>query len=180
MRHLFPGQQNDEVIELVVREHWFFLVVRLLVVVLLFILLVAAQAYGPSIVPSLFTGTAAKVVSLFGQIYLMILVFGVFLIWVFYYLNMQIITNLRIVDVDQHSLFSRSISELHIDKIEDVTSDSHGPFAVIFGYGNVYVQTAGTVDRFEFDRVPVPERIVKIILDLYEKRPEARALHTHK
>lgn len=174
MRHLFPGQQNDEIIELVVREHWFFLIVRLLIVFGLFIVLMAVQTYGPGFVPGLFTGTAGKVVTLFSQVYVMILVFATFIICVFYYLNMQIITNLRVVDIDQYSIFSRSISELHIDKIEDVSSESNGPFAVIFGYGNVYVQTAGTVDRFEFDRVPEPERIVKLVLNLYEQRPQTK------
>jgi len=91
--------------------------------------------------------------------------------WTLYYLNIQIVTNLRIVDIDQTGLFNRRISELHIDKIEDVTSEEKGPFATIFQYGNVYVQTAGTVERFVFERVPNPERIEKIILDLYENRP---------
>ena len=175
MHRLFPSQQPNEKIELVVREHWFFLVTRLLVVVGLFILLLVAQTYGPSVVPALFTGTAAKVMSLLSQLFVLILIFGTFLIWVFYYLNIQIVTNLRIVDIDQYGLFSRSISELHIDKIEDVTSEAHGPFATIFGFGNVYVQTAGAVDRFEFDRVPMPEHIVKLVLDLYEKRPQTTA-----
>ncbi len=172
MHRLFPSQQPNETIHLVVREHWIFLVFRLLVVVFLFILLLAFQTYAPAIIPGLFEGTAAKVVALAGQVYTLGLVMTIFLIWVFYYLNIQIITNLRIVDIDQHGLFSRSISELHIDKIEDVTSESNGPIATIFQYGNVYVQTAGTIDRFEFDRVPAPEQIEKIILDLYEKRPQ--------
>src|SRR5262249_12591180 len=158
------SQQPNETIYLIVREHWFFLVVRLFVVALLFILLMTAQTYGPTVVPGLFSGTAGKVMELMGQIFVLILVFSMFLIWVFYYLNMQIITNLRVVDMDQHGLFSRGISELHIDKIEDVTSESSGPIATIFQYGNVFVQTAGTVDRFEFERVPAPERIVKVIL----------------
>ncbi len=173
MRRLFPSQQLDETIHLVVREHWVFLLFRLLVVVFLFVLLLAFQTYGPSVIPGLFIGTAAKVVTLLGQVYTLALVMTVFLIWVFYYLNIQVITNLRVVDIDQHGLFSRRISELHIDKIEDVTSESNGPVATVFQYGNVYVQTAGTIDRFEFDRVPAPEQIEKIILDLYEKRPHA-------
>jgi hypothetical protein len=172
MRRLFPSQQLNETIHLVVREHWIFLVFRSLVVVFLFILLIAFQTYGPTVIPALFQDTAGQVVTLASQVYTLGLVMTLFLIWVFYYLNIQIITNLRIVDIDQHGLFSRRISELHIDKIEDVTSESNGPVATVFQYGNVFVQTAGTVDRFEFDRVPAPEQIEKIILDLYEKRPQ--------
>lgn len=176
MRRLFPSQQPDETIHLVVRQHWVFLLLRLLVIVFLFALLLAFQAYVPTVAPTLFVGTAGKVMSLASQIYVLILVLGVFLIWVFYYLNIQIITNLRVVDINQNGLFSRSISELHIDKIEDVTSASHGPLATLFQYGDVYVQTAGTVDRFEFDHVPAPEQIEKILLDLYENRPQPKPL----
>jgi len=171
MRRLFPSQQLDETVHLVVREHWIFLVFRLVVVAFLFGLLLAFQTYAPRVVPGLFEGNAARVMALGGQVYTLALIMAIFLIWVFYYLNIQVITNLRVVDIDQKGLFSRSISELHIDNIEDVTSESNGPVATIFQYGNVYVQTAGTVDRFEFDRVPAPEQIEKIILDLYEKRP---------
>src|ERR1051326_5119065 len=138
MRRLFPSQQLDETIHLVVREHWVFLVFRSLVVFFLFALLLAFQAYGPKVIPTLFTGTAGQVVTLAGQVYTLGLVMALFLIWVFYYLNIQIITNLRVVDIDQNGLFSRRISELHIDKIEDVTSESHGPMATVFQYGNVY------------------------------------------
>jgi ABC-type multidrug transport system fused ATPase/permease subunit len=170
MHLLFPGQQNNEQIYLIVREHWIFLLLRWLVIVVLFLLLFAFQTYGPEFAPGLFEGTAGRVVTLFSQVFIMMLVAGIFLVWVLYYLNMQIVTDLRIVDIDQHGLFHRRISELHTDKIEDVTSDAVGVFATIFKYGNVYVQTAGTKERFEFDRVPNPETIEKLILDLYAKR----------
>src|SRR6185369_12372368 len=119
MRRLFPSQQTGETIHLVVREHWFYLLLRLLVVVFLFALLLAFQTYVPTVAPALFVGTAGMVISLASQLYLLGLGLTVFLIWVFYYLNIQIITDLRVVDINQKGLFSRSISELHIDKIED-------------------------------------------------------------
>ncbi len=86
-----------------------------------------------------------------------------------YYLNIQIITSLRIVDIDQVGLFSHTIAELHIDKIEDVTSETKGVLGTMFDYGNVFVQTAGTKERFQLDNIPHPGQVEKIILDLYEK-----------
>ena len=73
------------------------------------------------------------------------------------------------MDVTQEGLFNHTVSELHIDKIEDVTSKTTGFFGTIFNYGDVYVQTAGTIERFEFVDVPNPASIEKMILDLYEK-----------
>ncbi len=172
-RKLFPSQLEDEQINLVVREHWIFLILRFLIVVFLFALLLAFQAYFPNYVPALFEGQAGKIVTLFTQIYTLGLIMASFLIWVFYYLNIQVITNIRIVDIDQQGLFRHTVSELHIDKMEDVTSDSKGILATIFNFGDVYVQTAGTVERFEFHRVPAPDQIEKLILDLYERRPQS-------
>src|SRR3989338_6513153 len=89
-----------------------------------------------------------------------------------YYLNVQIITNQRIVDITQDSLIHHTISELHLSNIEDVTAEVKGLFGTFLDYGNVYVQTAGAAERFVFDRVPNPTAVTKMILDLYETLPE--------
>lgn len=160
---------EEETIYLVVREHWFHFFLKLLVWVFFAAALVLFNRYVPTIVPLMFTDAAGQVTHLFTQVYTLFLTLSLFLIFVFYYLNIQVITNIRIVDVSQVGLFSHVVSELHIDKIEDVTSQTNGFFGTIFNYGNVYVQTAGTVERFEFLSVPNPASIEKIILDLYEK-----------
>jgi hypothetical protein len=141
------------------------------IVALLFFGLLAFQAYVPDLAPGLFVDTPGKIVQLLSQVYVLTLIVAAFLVWVLYYLNIQIVTNIRIVDIDQYSLFHRTISELHINQIEDVTSETKGVIATIFQFGYVFVQTAGTRERFEFDRVARPEEIEKLILELYEKRP---------
>jgi hypothetical protein len=60
------------------------------------------------------------------------------------------------------------VSELHIANIEDVTSDISGILGTVFNYGDVFVQTAGNTERFEFSDVPNPAIINKLLLDLYE------------
>ena len=90
---------------------------------------------------------------------------------------MQIITDRRIVDIDQVGLFSHTISELHIENIEDVTSQTNGVFGTLFSYGMVYVQTAGTHERFEFDNVPNPGAVERMILDIYESIPPEQRKH---
>lgn len=169
MRKLFPSQLESEQIYLVVREHWFHLFLKLLVWVFFAAFLVLFNIYARAWLPNLFTDRPGQITALFTQVYTLFLVLSLFLILLMYYLNIQIITNIRIVDVTQTGLFSHVVSELHIDKIEDVTSKIHGFFGTIFNYGDVYVQTAGTVERFEFLEVPNPSGIEKIILDLYEQ-----------
>lgn len=168
-KKLFPSQQADETIYLVVREHWVYLTLKILVWVFFAAALILFNRLGHNYLPNLYEGSFGPITLLFTQVYTLFLTLALFVIFVIYYLNIQIITNLRIVDIDQIGLFSHTVSELHIDKIEDVTSQTNGVLGTIFDYGDVYVQTAGTVDRFEFCNVPNPAGIEKIILDLYEQ-----------
>ncbi len=166
---LFPSQQEGEEIYLVVREHWVYFLFKLLVWIFFAAALVIFNRLAQNFLPLLFEGRFGQVTLLFTQVYTLFLALSLFLIFLFHYLNIQIITNIRIVDIDQVGLFSHVISELHIDKIEDVTSESNGIFSSLFNYGDVYVQTAATIERFEFNNVPNPAGIEKLILDLYEQ-----------
>lgn len=174
MHRIFPSQQEYERIYLVVREHWAHLLLKFLIWVVFAALLVIVRRFGPPAIPALFAGTAGQVVELLLSLYQMFLVLSAFLIWVLYYLNIQVVTDMRIVDVDQVGLFSHTVSELHIENIEDVTSETNGLFGTIFNFGNVFVQTAGARERFEFDNVPNPAAIEKLLLDLYDKVPHEK------
>jgi hypothetical protein len=135
------------------------------------VMLVLFNRFASAYVPNLFEGRTGEVALLFIQVYTLFLVLSLFLIWLFWYLNIQIITNIRLVDIDQVGLFSHVVSELHLENIEDVTSETNGILGTVFDYGNVFVQTAATVERFEFSNVPNPAQIEKLLLDLYEKVP---------
>lgn len=169
MHKLFPSQLDDETIYLVVREHWVHLFLKFLVWFFFAAVLVLFNRFAQAYIPGLFVGRVGQFTLLFTQLYTLFLALSLFLIWEFYYLNIAVVTSIRIVDVTQTGLFSHTVSEMHIDKIEDVTSETKGILGTIFDYGNVYVQTAGTVERFEFNAVPNPAGIEKTILDLYEK-----------
>jgi Bacterial PH domain len=169
LHKLFPSQMDDETIYLVVREHWVHLLLKILVWVFFAAVLVLFNHFSQSTFPALTQGILGQGTLLVIQVYTMLLVLSLFLIFVFYYLNIQIITSIRVVDVTQEGLFDHVVSELHIDKIEDATSQVTGILGTIFNYGSVFVQTAGTMERFEFHNVPNPAAIEKMILDLYEK-----------
>jgi hypothetical protein len=81
----------------------------------------------------------------------------------FWYFNLGVVTNRKIVDVDANNLLNTSTTATTISKVEEIEKKSLGLVSSIFNYGNVYVQTAGEVPNIEFLRVPDPERVVKII-----------------
>ena len=169
MRALFPGQNEDEKIYIAVREHPVLLFIKILVWLIFVVILFAFRTYGPTALPMLFEGTAGSVVSVLEQLYIIFLGLSLFIIFTLYYLNMHIVTEMRIVDVDQIGLFKHTVSTLNIAQIEDVTSDTTGILGTIFDFGTIYIQTAGARERFEMGNVPHPGALSKIIIDLFEK-----------
>ncbi len=92
--------------------------------------------------------------------------FGAFLD---YYLDFWVVTNDRLLNIEQEGTFSRTISELDLYKIQDSTSEVHGILPSLFGYGNIHIQTAGEVKRFELKQIPEPHETRKMIMDMAEE-----------
>ena len=86
-----------------------------------------------------------------------------------YYLDFWVITNDRLLNIEQEGVFARTISELDLYKIQDATSEVKGILPSLFGYGDVHIQTAGEVGRFELKQIPNPHEIRKLIMDLAEE-----------
>lgn len=83
-----------------------------------------------------------------------------------WYYNVHIITDERIVDVDFYSLLYKEVSDSKIENIQDVTFVMGGALRAMFNYGTVYIQTAGEKREFDFDDVPRPDRVAKVINEL--------------
>lgn len=81
-----------------------------------------------------------------------------------YYLNVLFITNLRLIDVDQHGFLNQVVSETTYDKIQDVSYSIKGIRQTLFHYGNVQIQTAGNSANLEVRHVRNPERVHELIM----------------
>lgn len=91
-----------------------------------------------------------------------------------YWLDAWIITNERIIDIEQKGLFSREVSEFKLDKIQDVSFDVRGIIPTFFRYGDVQVQTAGSERNFVFYTVPNPQEIKNKILKIHDEYMELK------
>jgi hypothetical protein len=89
--------------------------------------------------------------------------FRCFLLWFF---NVYIITDERIIDVDFLSMIYKNISTAKTENIQDVTKKSSGIMATIFDYGTILIQTSAAKNEFEFDHVPHPGRVAKLLNEL--------------
>lgn len=92
-----------------------------------------------------------------------------FLVWIDYYFDVWIVTNKRVVNVEQKGLFSREVSELEFEKIQDVTTEVLGIIPTFLNYGNVCIQTAGEKEHFTFADVADPYRIKDLIMNLQKE-----------
>ncbi len=170
---LFPSQQPNERVVIAVREHWFVIGVKFFIIFLLSLL--------PWIFRLLLIDTqiiqadtfVLNIIQIATAIFYLVLLIAAFVIYVLYYLNLHVVSEERIVDIDQVGLLSREVSELNIETIEDVSSKTSGLFGNILNFGNVSIQTAGAVDKFHFENVPNPESISKVILQLYEAHSDS-------
>lgn len=85
-----------------------------------------------------------------------------------YYLDVFIVTNDRLVDVEQNGLFARTVAEVDLYQIQDVTSDVKGIFATMFNYGGLVIQTAGALPKFTIHNIKDPHHMREILLNLAE------------
>lgn len=94
-----------------------------------------------------------------------------FLSWFF---NVNIVTDERVFDVDFLNLVYREISDANLDQIQDVTVRVGSPIRTLFNYGDVLIQTAGEVPNIEFEAVPHPDRVAKILRELRIEEEEEK------
>jgi len=149
------------------RRHWFtFLPALGLFIVLLAIPVGMYWLLGANF-PTWLTGTISyPLLVLFASIYYLSVILYFFTYFVTFYLDVLIMTNDRLVDIDQNSLFSRTVAEVDLYQVQDATSEVKGIFATLFNYGNVIIQTAGALPKFTLHNIPKPHDIRQQILDL--------------
>lgn len=96
---------------------------------------------------------------------LLLLIFWliIFIIITNYYLDSWIVTNQRTIHTELRSLFSRILSSVPHNRIQDITIEVHGILPTIFRFGDLHIQTAGEFREFVFRQIPDPYKTKEII-----------------
>ena len=76
-----------------------------------------------------------------------------------YFLDMWIVTNERIINIEQRGLFSRVVSEMRLNQVQDISSHTHGFLETFLTYGDVTIQTAGEKLQFHFKNIDNPDDV---------------------
>lgn len=131
--YTFNGQRPHEKILAVVRTHPFVL-------------------FMPGLKTIGFWAIAVALVLLWSNQYSSLLAFVLFIIGLgflarAYFMISQssfIITNQRVLNVQQNGYFGRKITETELGNIQDVSSETAGALRTMLKYGNLIIRTSGT------------------------------------
>ncbi|MEI7498380.1 MAG: PH domain-containing protein [Candidatus Falkowbacteria bacterium] len=170
-----PNQLPDEKVITVLRRDTFVLFNRTMLFLLLFAILGIAAFIITNFIPGLLTDAYQPILLLAGSAYFLFIWLFYFFSFIDYYLDTWIITNERIINIEQNGFFSRTISEERLFRVQDVTSEVKGFWPTIWRFGDVFIQTAGEKQRFHFEQVPHPDMVRDTIIRLAEQDREREA-----
>lgn len=176
---LEPG---EEVLK-VVRKHWFIIIAELfgtfLMLLMPFVILVFLAVFPKSLQMvsldiSQYTALIAFAVAGWSVLALMV---G-FSTWTHYYLDLWIITDRRIILVDQVHFFNRNVSIFRLERLQDIEFYVKGIIPTLLNFGTIRAQTASAFEsNFKTNGLPDPRGLQSTI----QKAMDARlaALHNN-
>jgi len=166
-----PNRQKDEKLVLFLRRHiivllgrWLLYIFLGLIPVILYFLL---SYFQPQLLAS---KTIYPFLFLLASVYYLYITLFMFSAFIDYYLDVWIVTDQRIINIEQRGLFNREIAEQGLDRIQDVSGIQKGVLQTFFSFGDVHIQTAGEVQKFVFSQIAHPFDVVKTINDIVEKK----------
>lgn len=169
---VFQSQEKDEIILLFLRRHfitnlpWILISSFFIALPLLFILF-------PSVLYDPFFSSFSHLSILFLIIcYYLVVITYIFIKFITWFYNISLVTNKRVVDIDFSNLVYHNVSATKVQQIEDVTYLQVGFIHSLFNYGDMFIQTAGESENFDFLAIPNPAKAEEIILSLIGKKRE--------
>jgi len=159
----FENQEKGEKIILLLRAHLVTLIPALLITILLLVVPFLVGVLNNLLRINLpFSPGQFFLINIFW--YLVIFSF-VFYRFVFWYFNIYLVTNERIIDFDFLGILSKKISYTNLVQIEDVTPKTVGFAGTFFNFGDVFIQTAGERPEFDFENVARPDIVAEKIFE---------------
>lgn len=162
---------SDETVIRVTQGHW----IGLLPVVVSPLALIGVgigviYAYGRF--PDMLGFIPASAVSLLSLIFFLlaaaILMIGSFV----FRQNKMLLTDKHLIIVAQNGLFSRTVAQLSLLRVQDVKAIRVGVLATILNYGTIEIETAGEVENFRFYLAPKPQELADLCLAVHDRRPD--------
>lgn len=156
---------KDEKIILIQRRHWLPFIIEIIFLIIIailpFFIFIFLEILPPQINQIIIT--YLNYYFFFSFALVLILWIASMIIWTNYYLDILILTNKRIIDIEQIGLFARDEAEIRYENVEDIKIEVIGIIASVFKFGNIHIQSAGESREIIIKNIPHPEKIKEII-----------------
>ncbi|HEY4480086.1 MAG TPA: PH domain-containing protein [Candidatus Paceibacterota bacterium] len=170
--------EDGEKIIMVARRHWFVILPKILGFVFgafIPLLLYVFLFYGSQFQYYFELGVGGierllpERVLLWYSLWLLLLWIIFFIEWTDYYLDLWVVTDRRILDVEQKGFFHREVTSFGFRQIQDITVETRGLLETFFKFGTLHIQTAGHDRDIIIKDAANPEAVRSLILDLARK-----------
>jgi hypothetical protein len=168
--------EPEEEVLITVRKHWFVIITELLGIFMMllvpFFILFLLLIFSDKIITldiSLehYTTLMIFVIAAWSIITLM----AGFTVWTHYYLDLWIITDRRIILVDQVHFFNRNVSVFRLERLQDIEFQIQGLIPTLLNFGTLKAQTAGAHEsNFKSTGLPDPRGLQAIIQKAMDAR----------
>lgn len=158
-----------------VRKHWFVITIELLglVFIALFPLFILAATTMLPEIPRLhlaLSGQAPLITYGLSTWLLLCTIMG-FTTWTHYYLDLWVITDRRIIVIDQRAFFNRKVSSFRLERLQDIKVTISGVIPTLLNYGTIRAQTAGANEsNFASAGMPDPRGVQATIQGAMDER----------
>ena len=173
LKDAFPHLDENEQMALVMRKHPLVLlrmaIQGFLMLFLPPVLYLAVLIFSPAALEFPEDSLMLYLALLGASLYYLFLWLFLFVHWLEFYLDVWVVTNERVINVDQRRLFSRRVSEVRLAQVQDITSEVEGFLHTFFKFGDINLQTAAESGKFTFKNIPNPDNVRETILKLMEK-----------
>lgn len=163
-----------EKIELVLKRHW---IVYVILLIYLFIVIIISFLLYFSIWFNIYS-------NMLNILLWMVMINFLLLEWINHELDMYVITNNRIIWIEQISFLNRNVSECNLWQVQEVNSRTQWFFANMFNYWTVSIQTAWNKTTMKMDFCPnsiiEARKILNIVDQFGENTPDIELKRTWK
>lgn len=170
--------ESGEEILFVARKHWFIFAVETFFLIVFaglptLVFFIPAPLFDQVLGAVNIKGHIVSLVMFFWSLWLMFLWMIFSLFWTNFYLDVWLVTNYRVIDVEQIGLFNRHVSAFRFDHIQDASVKISGLLATIIDFGTVEIRTASN-ESFRFKGVAHPNVLKECILSEHHRVHEGK------
>ncbi|QQR54664.1 hypothetical protein IPG41_05750 [Candidatus Peregrinibacteria bacterium] len=165
----FPGQKNNEKIQLLVRKHWIIDVKISAIFLIIGILPLLLGIWFGEILWASTHGTVFWTYLLVFLVYALFILLFVYLRWLNEELDIVIVTNERIISHNQIDLFHRQISEALVEDIQDIKGIEQGLLGHLLHFGAMEITTSSNQQFFAIKNIEDPHGNTRAMLDVRDQ-----------